>query len=275
MLLTGLVGRPVTHSIGQTVYNRFFSLSGIASMYISIDLTEENLPVFVSGSKDSFLGYNVTIPHKVSIMKFLENVDGVARDIGAVNLVKNSGGKSMGYNTDYYAAMRMFSGNGISLKGKSVAIAGSGGVARTIIYHILEMEEDTSITVISRNPETAEDKLSDLTAGRNVIFTKSSAHGVYDILINCTPVGMWPHGEGVPFSSDVIVNCEAGIDLVYNPMETMFARELERRGKIAVRGSEFFMDQGLESLRILFDREIDEASFRKVAKGVIGEMKNG
>lgn len=272
MILTGLVGRPVTHSIGQTVYNRFFSLSDMDAMYLSVDLTEENLNTFVKKSRDLFLGYNVTIPHKVDIMTYLDSVESVAGEIGAVNLVKNLDGKAFGYNTDYHAARKLFTDNAVPLRGKRVAIAGSGGVARTIIYHILKEDEASQITIISRNPVNAEKKLHDLTMKGKTVFEKTPSSGSYEVLVNCTPSGMWPNDGETPFSTEVIENCEAGIDLVYNPTETMFVKELQKSGKKTVMGSDFFIDQGLESLRILFQKKIDEALFRRVAEEVMEEL---
>lgn len=271
MLLTGLVGRPVTHSIGQTVYNRFFSLSGIDSLYLSVDVTDENLPLFVTKSKGIFSGYNVTIPHKIGIMQYLDEVERIASDIGAVNLVVNHNDASMGYNTDYMATLSMMRKNAINTRGRKIAVAGSGGVARTILHYLMEQDDFSEITVLSRKPPEAEKRLRQYGRGGDVKFRDYSADtGDYDILVNCTPVGMWPDTESSPFSDVMIENCEAGIDLVYNPEATVFVQSLRNLGKKAVGGLEFFIDQGVESMRLLLDGEFDETLFRKVAAEAAG-----
>lgn len=274
MLLTGLVGRPVSHSIGQMLYNRFYASTGIESMYISMDVAHENLSRFVEFSREHFAGYNVTIPHKVSIIGFLDKVDDDASRIGAVNLVSNKDGKSTGYNTDYLAMERLDMRSSLDFENSTVAIRGSGGVARTVLYYLSRKHPETEVTLISRNPESSGRNLPEyefmkpLDIKSPVDITGNTG---FDILINCSPVGMWPHTADSPFDKSMVRGCRAGIDLVYNPLETSFTRMLKESGKIAVDGFGFFVDQGYESLKIFFGREVNEKLFRKTAENIMKE----
>ncbi|HKJ96399.1 MAG TPA: shikimate dehydrogenase, partial [Thermoplasmataceae archaeon] len=236
MLLTGLIGRPVSHSIGQTVYNRFYSSSGIESMYLSIDVMTENLERFVKLSKENFSGYNVTIPHKVQIMNYLDSMDPAASEIGAVNLVRNCDGKSRGYNTDYLAMEKLGSGRGLNFENSSIAVAGTGGVSRTVLYYMARRHPEAEVTIFSRNPDAAAVKLPSyvLEKGYEILSTKEmSQRDSFDILINCSPSGMWPETGESPFIESAILNCQAGIDLVYNPVDTLFIKRLRELGKKA------------------------------------------
>lgn len=279
MLLTGLIGRPVSHSIGQRVYNRFYSIAGIGSVYLSIDITPENLERFVSFSKSHFIGYNITIPHKVTVMKFLDSLEPEASEIGAVNLVKNTGGNAHGYNTDYLAMKNLGSQASLDFNSSSVAVMGTGGVARTVLYYLSRNHPEAEVTVFSRDPESVSNRLSDYESSNAIRFRKTgdvSDEDHFDILINCSPLGMWPEISKIPFDQEMIDKCTAGIDLVYNPVETSFVRSLRKKGKIAVNGAGFFIDQGYESLKIFFGDNIDGSLFRSTAETALKEsMEHG
>lgn len=276
MLLTGLVGRPVSHSIGQTLYNRFYALSGIESMYLSMDITPENLSRFAQFSRDHFIGYNVTIPHKVSIMSFLDSVDDDARNIGAVNLVRNEDGESRGYNTDYLAMSKLGERIGPELRKASIAVMGSGGVSRTVLYYLSKKHPEAEITLISRNPDAAGKNYPAYEFNKPLEIkspTDVSTNSAFDILINCSPVGMWPDTSESPFDESLVRECRVGIDLVYNPVETRFLKFLKKHGNKAVDGFGFFVDQGYESLKLFFGDIFDEELFRKTAQDILGEVK--
>ncbi len=275
MLLTGLVGRPVSHSIGQTLYNRFYASSGIESMYLSIDITPGNLSRFAEFSREHFIGYNVTIPHKISIMNCLEGVDENASSIGAVNLVRNEESGPRGYNTDYLAMASLGARSGLDFGSSRIAVRGSGGVSRTVLYYISKNHPGAEVTLISRDPAAAGKSLPgyDFEIPMSIVGPEGlSEHSGFDILINCSPVGMWPNIEGRPFSENLISECKAGIDLVYNPVETSFIKALEEEGKTAVDGFGFFVDQGYESMRLFFGDKVDEKLFRKTAEEIMSEI---
>lgn len=274
MIAIGLAGRPVTHSLGQTVFNRYFLRKGIEAVYLSVDVTPENLGRFTEFAREKLAGFNVTIPHKVNVIHFLDTVEENAAKIGAVNLVKNREGKLYGYNTDYAAMSGAVARTGISLTGSSVALWGSGGVARTVLHYIRKNSRETSVSVFSRSPVEAEKKLSSYLDDKTVQIRDTAGikgNEKFDILINCSPVGMWPEDKGMPFTPSLIRRCKAGIDLVYNPPLTVFLKTLRKEGKNSAGGTGFFTDQGYESMKILLEGGVDEDTFRNVAEEAIRE----
>ncbi len=272
MQLTGLVGRPVSHSIGQTVYNRYFSQSGLDCIYLSIDVTAENLGRFVSMAREKFLGYNVTIPHKVEIMKHLDSVSDEAEAIGSVNTVVTEGGSSMGYNTDFLAMGNLVREIGLTLEDSTVAVRGSGGVARTVICYISLYFPSARVTVVSRSPADARARLHAQLQGKNTSYVNPGEALGADILINCSPIGMWPEVNSSPFTAEEIEGCSAGIDLVYNPQATNITETLIKQGKQAVGGLGFFVDQGYESLKLMTGKRIDRNLLEKIAAEAAGGL---
>ncbi len=274
MLLTGLVGRPVTHSIGQTVYNRFYSESGIDSSYLAIDILRENISRFVASAKEHFLGYNVTIPHKVSIIDFLDRLDKSASEIGSVNLVRNRNGVSEGFNTDSLAMKKICDSSGIQFENAKVAVYGLGGVGRTVLHCLEKLRNPPEIYIITRDPGSVKERLPEGIGTDNirVIGSKSESKEAFDILINCSPVGMWPESGNSPFSESLVRKCSAGIDLIYNPPETKFVGLLKKHGKPFVNGVSFFTDQGYETLRLLFGGDPDRNLFERIVENAISEV---
>lgn len=273
MNLTGLIGKPVTHSIGQAVYNRYYEKSGLDSIYISVDLANENLAKFVEMARKKFLGYNVTIPHKVRIIEYLDRVDGKASEIGAVNLVRNRDGKSEGFNTDYLAMQRLSSSSDINFRDAEIAVRGVGGVARAVINFISTNFSSSRITLVTRDPATVSERLPKNmgNADFQVVRPEEMDRSRFDVLINCSPLGMYPETGSSPFEVSVIEKCMAGIDLVYNPRETKFIELLKQHGKQAVDGVGFFTDQGYESMTLLFGDVID----RNMLEGIVDEVVRG
>ena len=270
MQLTGLIGRPVTHSWSQTLFNALYESEGIDAIYISIDLTEKNLGRFVKFSRKDFLGYNVTAPHKVSIRRFLDQEDPVSSRTGSVNLVKNNSGELKGFNTDYAGFMSSIKTNGVDFNGKRILIAGTGGTFRTVTDILIHDFSPSGISVQSRNPEKAAKNVPGYAKEfGNEIITAEEAEkrGAFDVFINCTPVGTFPDMEVSPFSDSVISEGATGIDMVYNPPETEFMKQIiSRKGK-AVGGRDLFISQAVESFRILFDRDIERGAFERALEG--------
>ncbi|MGC8608803.1 MAG: shikimate dehydrogenase family protein, partial [Thermoplasmata archaeon] len=175
-IVTGLIGMPVVHSIGQIVFNRIYEAEGINAVYIAIEVMKGNLENFVR--KSAFMkGYNVTIPHKVSIMDLLDHIDATASRVGSVNLVVNY----EGFNTDYSGFDLTVERNGIDFNGKKILIAGTGGIFRTVYRYIRENSQNAEITIKSRDPQSSRMKIAGIIEGEDII---KKGNGCHDILIN-------------------------------------------------------------------------------------------
>lgn len=221
-----LIGCPLGHSISPKIHARLMKTAGIDGAYSCREIKPEKL-----GEAD-FLreldGYNVTIPHKTNIIPLLDELDEKAALFGAVNTVKNESGVSKGYNTDCEGFLRALDTAGIELKGR-VLVLGSGGVSRMFAFESVLHGAD--VTIAARNAAKAleiKNEIKEKTKKNCRIITLSTAAKGYDLIINGTPVGMFPHTDESPVSREVVEGAGAVFDAIYNPGETKlltYARE--------------------------------------------------
>lgn len=242
----GLIGNPLSHSMSPFIHKRLFELKKIAAEYSLIELTELNTKR-VSELK-ALYGYNVTIPYKIEIIKYLAELDASAREYMSVNTVKN--GK--GYNTDVYGFLKSVEKLGASLSGK-VLILGGGGVARMAVTETAKSGGKITLAVRKKSFDKAY-ALPELAHAANTqtqmeIVDIEEICGEYDLLINCTPVGMYPDC-GCPVSQDVIRNCKAVFDLIYNPKKTRLIWYAQSIGIPSINGMYMLVCQAAKAQEI-------------------------
>ena len=264
--LTGLIGTPVEQSWGKYLFNRIYRETGIDSFYIPMDISPDLLGDFLKYASSDFTGYNVTSPLKERILKYMDQLDRIARETGSVNLVRNYDGRTTGYNTDYAGFSYLVNRNGIEFEGKSVCIAGTGGVFRTVFRYISCEFSNVTFTVLSSNAKEASRKLRHLGSYDDMVIVERDdlVDASFDVLINCTPLGMKNYEVALPFPETLMDRSTAGIDLVYNPTETPFLKYMKANGKTVVNGVKMYLGQALESFRILFQREPDTGRFESI-----------
>ncbi len=254
MKFSGLIGAPVGQSTGQDIYGKIFKIHGINSMYLAINLHRENLEGFFEFAREEMLGFNITAPYKEISARLVDTMDRVVSATGSTNLVKNIDGKLIGYNSDYEGYLLLLKNNKIELDGKKVVIMGTGGAARTVAYAI-KTNYSADISIASRTP------------GSNVIpgIVSSRYDDIkeYDILINCTPLGMYPD-KRMAITEEKILNGITGIDIIYNPQETPFLKTVKLKGGKAVNGTDMFIGQGMETLKKLYDVSVPYNEFRTI-----------
>ncbi|MCY0851317.1 MAG: shikimate dehydrogenase [Thermoplasma acidophilum] len=263
--IIGLIGNPVSHSIGQILYNRIFQDMGIDAFYLAMDVHMNVLPAFL---KNSFFlkAFNVTIPHKVSIIPFLDDLDEIASQTRSVNLVIREQSRMKGYNTDYYGLDYALSFNQVEIEEKRIVIAGSGGIARTVIRYMLDHGAHR-VDVLTRNAQNARRNLDIPGIGLHENIDED-----YDIYVNCTPLGTL--GDGDPFSTVDFRSGRTGIDLVYNPPDTPFLKRMRNAGGRTVSGLDVFIGQGLRTLELVFGIRPDSI-FREYAVEALNEIRKG
>ncbi|WP_287954797.1 shikimate dehydrogenase [Acidiplasma sp.] len=255
MNASALIGKPVTHSAGQYIYNKIFKKNNINSIYLSIDLDMENIPVFIRFARENLLGFNVTAPYKEVILKYLDVIDDTASGIGAVNLVKNCSGKLYGYNADYNGFLFSLKHNKIDPNGKKILILGTGGTAR-MVYYALKSNYKCTVFNATRNLENKKNKnFFDNLIAYDELMPE------YDIIINCTPVGTFPDIKS-PIDGSKIMHKSTAIDMIYNPQKTKFLALAENKGCSTVNGVDLFIGQGLETLKKLYNLSIDYQEFK-------------
>ncbi len=255
MMASALIGKPVTHSVGQYIYNKLFDKYAIDSLYLSIDLDPENIQKFIEYAKRNFLGFNITAPYKEKIMPYLDDVDITAKNIGAVNLVKNLYGRLYGYNSDYEGFLFLLKNNNINPDNKSILLLGTGGIARTIVYALHNFK--CSIDEASRNPDGKKSGM----LGKVIPY--DSIKNDYDIIINCTPVGTYPD-ENIPIKPELIGENTTGIDVVYNPVKTPFLHAIENKHGKIVSGVDLFIGQGIDTMKKIYNLDVPHGDFKKL-----------
>ena len=255
-----LIGDPVGHSTSPEMHNYASELLGLNYAYVAFDVNPNDLKTAIEGAQSlNVRGFNVTIPHKVNVMEYLDELDEVAELIGAVNTIDFKNLK--GYNTDGIGAIRAIE-EVSSIKNKSVVIAGAGGASRAISFYIAKYGAE-AITILNRNESKAQSLASDVSNSNLIDSVNSDSIGKIadyvndaDILIDTTPLGMHPHVDDEPIvraeemHDDLVV-----FDAVYNPNETVLLKEAVKAGAKPVYGIKMLLYQGAESFRIWTGRD--------------------
>lgn len=219
-----VIGEKLSHSLSSKIHGLFFRKTGLDAIYEIIEVPSSKLKTILTQLKKNGLsGVNVTIPYKTDIMESLDYISPIAQRIGAVNTI-DIGESFKGFNTDYYGFGKALSHYGFEIENKVCAILGSGGSARAVITY-LEDNKASEIAVISRNTNAAALKFP----GKSVIpINEFSANG-FDLIVNTTPVGMYPNEGVAPIGKNQLKGASFVMDLIYNPNETLllkYAREL-------------------------------------------------
>ena len=251
--IVGLIGHPVEHSFSPLMHNAAFEKLDMDYAYVAFDVNQNNLENAIKGAEAlNIKGFNVTIPHKIEVMKYLDEIDEIAQLIGAVNTIDFKNLK--GYNTDGIGAVRAIE-EVASIKNKNVLIAGAGGASRAISFYIAKYGAD-NLKILNRNVEKAQ-KLACDVSNSGLIDNVSSDSisnmdlSDVDILINTTPVGMHPNIDDVPIAQACDMHEDLVVfDAVYNPNETGLLKEAIKADAKPVYGIKMLLYQGAESFEI-------------------------
>ncbi|QAY65304.1 shikimate dehydrogenase [Paenibacillus protaetiae] len=248
-VLYGVIGDPIRHSKSPIMLNRAFRETGINGVYTAFHITEDKLADFIAGVKAMGIrGVNVTIPHKLNIMKHLDEIDPGALAIGAVNTIVNDNGRLTGYNTDGVGYVRSLKEEAMpDISGKRVLVIGAGGAARGIVY-ALAGERPERITIANRTIDKAEELARSFSSRAELQAIANDrlqeACGEADLVINTTSVGMYPNVQDTPVGKGWIREGAVVSDLIYNPLVTRFLKEAEESGCRIHGGLGMFVHQG-------------------------------
>ncbi len=252
--LVGLIGWPVSHSVSPAMHNAAFADHRMNWRYLPLPVHPDHIEEAVAGLRAlGFRGSNVTVPHKQTVMPFLDRWTPAAEAIGAVNtIIISDDGNMTGDNTDAAGFIADLRANGVDPAGKHALIIGAGGSARAIVYGLAE-EGCTTITVLNRTVERATALTNDLSGYfPHVKFAVAAfpdavatVAGKADLIVNCTSLGMSPRVEGLPWDEDVEFNPDQTIyDLVYNPAATRLLQLAAADGAKAIGGLGMLVHQG-------------------------------
>ena len=247
--LYGIIGNPVSHSMSPAIHNASFIEKGLNNVYVPLKIA--NIGTFMKECRRmDFQGFSVTIPHKESVLPFLDNIDHTARKIGAINTIVNQDGILTGYNTDCMAAIMglecSLKETNDTLSNKKISIIGAGGAARAVAFGL--KEKGCDITIFNRTIERAE-KLSHDVKCRFERFEELYKLDS-DILINTTPIGMFPDIDQTPIPKNILKEAMIVFDAIYNPVETRLLRDAKEKGCHTVNGLSMFINQAAEQFRL-------------------------
>lgn len=226
-MLYGLIGEKLTHSYSKEIHEMISDYT-----YNINPVAREALDSFMK-AKD-FKGINVTIPYKQEVIPYLDNIDAAAKEIGAVNTIVNDDGVLTGYNTDFAGFLYTLKKHNINVTGKKVLILGRGGASKAVIAVLKHLEAREIYTVYHK---TADDSIS-----YDEAFT---THADADVIVNTTPIGMYPNSDASPVCLTHFPACQAVVDIIYNPIETKLTAQAKELGMTAATGLDMLVAQAV------------------------------
>ena len=243
----GLIGEKLPHSLSPKIHNTLFKALDIEGAYKLFEVEKEDLGKAIDSLKIlKIKGVNVTIPYKQDVMKYLDFISEEAKKIGAVNTIYLNDGKLYGYNTDYFGFGTIIKNNNIKVKDSIAMVLGNGGAAKAVITYLLD-EGIKKIYLVSRKSKDNsgyDDDRIECKSYEEIVHIKG------DILINSTPLGMYPHIDETPVHEDIISNFNALIDIIYNPKETKFLKIGKALNKKVCGGIEMLVGQAIKAEEI-------------------------
>jgi shikimate dehydrogenase len=251
----GLIGKNLSHSFSKEIHNYFgnkeytlLNTDNLKDIFENIELN----------------GFNVTIPYKTEIIKYLDELDEIASKSNSVNTVIKSENKFIGYNTDYYGFVELIKYNGADLENKNILILGNGSVSNTIVLALKAMKAK-SITRLGRTIKSSIDDY----------YNNAIKYSNYEILINTTPVGMFPNNDDdLLIDLDQFNNLNLVIDLIYNPLRTKLLVESEKRKIKAINGLYMLVMQAKKAHELFFNVDLPLNLANKIYKRIYKNFLN-
>ena len=246
-----VIGHPIKHSMSPVMHNAALNDLSLDYVYLAFDIPSNDLEKAIIGFKKSNVkGINVTIPHKEAIIHYLDELDPLSKQIGAVNAVKNEGGVLLGRNTDALGAKQALLGAGFKIEGKKVLLLGAGGAARAIGFALSEKIDE--LFICNRTEERAiklakelHNKTKIKATGKNMSEkTLRTLVSSVDLLINTTPIGLYPKIDFSPISKDLLTENLFIFDIIYNPLQTRLLKDAKETGSKILNGLDMFIIQG-------------------------------
>lgn len=263
-----LIGDPVGHSLSPLVHNTGFKTLGLDFVFVAFRVRD--IRRAIEGIRGlGIRGASVTIPHKVSAMGYIDEVDGVARDIGAINTIVNDGSRLRGFNFDYSAALTALEEK-TAIKGKRAVLLGAGGTALTVAVAL--KKAGAELIILNRTREKAEELARRVGAegygGLDGLKTIASA----DILVNATPVGMSPRIEEAIVPKEVLHPKLTVFDVVYNPRETRLIARAREAGCTIVYGYRMFLYQAVVQFELFTGHK---APVAEMERALVSALEGG
>lgn len=260
-MIYGLLGKKLGHSYSPEIHEAFGRYS-----YRLIELREDQLEEFLKSPEIG--GLNVTIPYKEAVVKYCSRLTPLAERIGAVNTiyreqaVADHPGQLVGDNTDYDGFLALLRKTGISLTEKKVVVLGSGGASRMVQQACRDLGV-RELTIVTRDGREG-----------TIPYESLSHHNDSEIIINTTPVGMYPNNGESPVDLALFPHCQAVVDLIYNPLTTRLLAQAKERNLIAAGGLSMLVDQAAKACQRFTGQEVPSAEIERITRELEGQIRN-
>ena len=269
-----VIGNPVEHSLSPAIHNAAFEALGLNCAYVAFQI--EDIAAAMAGFRamGNFRGLSVTIPHKISIMKHLDEIDEVARNIGSVNTVIKEEGLLKGSSSDGPGALKALGDSGVDIAGRKVLILGSGGAARAIAFTLATAERPPDISILAVIPEELNKLVQDLKGNTSACISGKGLDdeslqrnlAEADVIIHCTPVGMHPNTDETVIPKEILQSEQVVFDIVYTPRQTRLLKEAESVGCKTIPGLEMFVNQAVVQFELWTGQRAPVDIMRKVVE---------
>ncbi|MBP1729062.1 MAG: shikimate 5-dehydrogenase [Deltaproteobacteria bacterium] len=273
--LCAVIGNPVAHSLSPALHNAAFNALGLDFVYVAFRV--EDLKSALAGMRalENFRGLSVTIPHKLEVIDYLDEVAEIDRAIGSVNTVISENGRLYGCGTDGPGALKALHDAGVPLAGANILMLGAGGAARAIAFTLARCATPDRLVILDINRQLLDGLTTDLQASTGTAVEGGALDpamiaarvAAADLIINCTPVGMHPHEEKTLVPAALFRQGQSVFDIVYNPLETRLLREARSRGCSVVSGVEMFINQAV----LQFEKFTGTAAPQEIMRRVVLE----
>ncbi len=255
--IAAVIGNPIQHSMSPLIHNTGIKKLKLDFTYLAFKV--ENVKNAIKEMREqNYIGYSVTIPHKLEVMNYIDEIDSKAKKIGAVNTILNRNGKLIGFNTDCEGAINALK-EITPLNAKKVYLLGAGGAARAIVYGLVE--EKAIVTIFNRTFRHATKLASEFNCTAKQL---SEIDSNCDIIINTIPIGMWPNVNEIPINEEVLKKEIIVFDTIYNPLETKLIKLAKKNGSKTILGVEMFLNQAYAQFELFFNTNPPKELMRKV-----------
>lgn len=250
-MICGLLGRKLGHSYSPQIHKTLADYD-----YRLFEKEPEELEDFLKNG--GFTGINVTVPYKKAVIPYLDELSARAQRLGAVNTVVRRDGKLIGHNTDYFGFVSMLRKSGLEVAGKKVLVLGSGGASNTAVAAM--EEKGAKVVIISRSGENN--------------YGNLHLHADAAVIVNATPVGMYPKVDETPVKLDLFPKLEGVLDCIYNPARTKLLLDAEKRGLVAENGLYMLVAQAVEASGWFQNTTLDVSCIDTIYAALRRQMEN-
>lgn len=272
-----LIGDPVSHSLSPAMHNAAFKSLSMDDVYIAYKVSSHELESSVESLRSvNISGFNVTIPHKIAVLQYLDEVDLLSRKAGAVNTVASIDGRFKGFNTDIQGFLQPLLNRGIDFRGLSVLLFGAGGSARAVVASLSSVTGISKLVVANRTYNKSSElskqaELQGLTSSVSMIEEAKGMAKRFDLIVNATSVGLQSN-ESILDSED-IDGSSTVYDLVYRPVMTKLLENAREKGARVIYGYEMLLEQGAQAFEIWTGLKAPIPAMKKALFGVFQEPK--